>query len=174
MFADTWSAIIIKVPNDFKVAILHCGRDLLRFAPLRSAPLVDPSAPKECKTLLSKSYNVRPTLLYMRDRLKTSFPCPAYITKATLPSGFDAMFCFAVGVEGFERRSRRRATFENKHIIALQPRSQRISDAQFGRQRNGVKRILGEWCGKLVFTQHDAQKKRRIRIRRCRSIISGS
>ncbi len=66
------------------------------------APLVDPSTPKGSKTLLSKSYNVRYLLLYMQDRPKINFPYPAYTTKATLPSGFDAMFCFSVGVEGFE------------------------------------------------------------------------
>ena len=68
-------------------------------------------------------------------------------------------FIFDFSFEKLERQSRRRATFENKHIPALQPRSQRISDARIGRQRNGVERILCAWCGKQVFTQHKVQKK---------------
>ena len=42
-------------------------------------------------------------------------------------------FVNRVGAEGFERRSRRRATFENKHILALQPLTPRIAATRIER-----------------------------------------
>ena len=130
----------------------------------RLAPLVDPSSPKGSKTLLSKSFFVRYLLLYTEDRSKINFHYPPYTTKATLTSGFDAMFCFTVGVEGFERRSRRRATFENKHILALQPHIKESPAChRFERQAERSEANFVRVVRKIYFHATQSTKKRRIK-----------